>query len=141
MKSKFAYILDVVRIHEGFPGLGFKRAATEANAERTMMRFALEAYRNPALIAAIDAGTITDPKIVQVFHSLPSRAVQMVCRLEARLGRHLSRARAERLVQAYLKVSGKAGGVSVRPAGVAKNSLSLTVPCRRIPLPALPAFF
>lgn len=140
MKSKFAHTLDVVRANQGFSGLGFKRAATQANAERTMMRFALEAYRNPALAAAVDGGIITDPKIVQVFHRLPSLAVPIVCRLELRLGRRLSRARAEKLVRAYLRVTGQAMPAPARASAVETAAAAPARP-RQIPMPALPAIF
>lgn len=139
MKSKFAHTLDIVRAQGGFRGLGFKKAAAEANAERTMMRFALEAFRTPAMAAAIDAGTITDPKVVQVFHGLPEAAVRIVCGLEARLGRRLSRGRAVKLVQAYVKVSGRKAAPSVRPAA-ASSEASAPWP-RQIPMPGLPTFF
>ena len=140
MKSKFAHTLDLVRVSDGFPGLGFKRAAIEANAERTMMRFALEAFRNPPLAAAIDRGTITDPKVVQAFHRLPAMAVAIVCRIEARLGRRLSRARAERLVGAYLKVTGREVAQPDR-SQVATSPEASAVRHRQIPMPRLPAFF
>lgn len=140
MKSKFAHTLDLVRANGGFPGLGFKRAAIEANAERTMMRFALEAFRNPPLATAIDRGTITDPKVVQAFHRLPALAVGIVCHLEARLGRRLSRARAERLVGAYLKVTGREVAPPDRES-LATSSEASTLRHRQIPMPRLPAFF
>lgn len=140
MKSKFAHTLDVVRANQGFPGLGFKRAAAEANAERTTMRFALEAYRNPALAAAVDAGTIADPRIVQAFHRLPALAVRIVCGLEVRLQRRLSRARAEKLVKAYYKVTGKAWAEPARPA-LAARTAKAPAPARQIPMPRLPAAF
>lgn len=138
MKSKFAFVLDQVRANGGFPGLGFKRAAAEANAERTMMRFALEAYRNPLLSAAIDTGTIIDPKVVQVFHRLPGAAMNIVCALETRLGRRMTRARAEKLVRAYMKVTGLEIPAPARPEAAAAPERNRT---RRFPMPRLPAFF
>lgn len=142
MKSKFAFVLDLVRANDGFPGLGFKRAAAEANAERTMMRFALKAYRDPDLAAAIDRGSIIDCRVLQVFQQLPPMAMRIVCRLETRLGRRLSRAQAERLVRAYGKVSGQEIAGPARrhtPAAVPKQ-LAAQLP-RRFPMPRLPAFF
>lgn len=140
MKSKFAHVLDLVRANGGFPGLGYKRAAGEANAERTMMRFALKAFRNLFLARAIDCGTITDPRVVQVFQKLPPLAVDIVCALETRLGRHMSRSRAERLVAAYLKVSGREIAPAVRAACREPAAKSAPRP-RSFPLPRLPAFF
>lgn len=140
MQSKFAHTLSLVRANDGFPGLGFKRAAAEANAERTMMRFALEAYRRPQLAAAIEGGIITDPKVIQLFHRLPALGADIVCRLETRLGRPLSRNRADRLVRAYLKVTGQENlpRPAVRAAVPAEESMSRQ---RNFRLPTLPAFF
>lgn len=140
MKSKFAHVLDLVRANGGFPGLGYKRAAGEANAERTMMRFALKAFRNLFLARAIDKGTITDPRVVQVFQKMPPLAIDIVCDLESRLGRHMSRSRAERLVAAYLKVTGKAAAPAIRVARQAPAAKPAPRP-RAFPLPRLPAFF
>jgi hypothetical protein len=140
VKSRFAYTLDLVRAYDGFQGFGFKKAAAEANTERTMMRYALEAFRNPALAAAIDAGTITDPKVVQAFHRLPAAAIQAICGLEARLGRKLSRARAEELVRAYFKVMGKPVAASKAPRAQPK-SRTRDSRDRRIPMPRMPAVF
>lgn len=141
MKSKFAFVLDLVRANDGFPGLGFKRAAAEANAERTMMRFALKAYRDPDLAAAIDQGSIIDCRVLQVFQQLPPMAMSIVCRLETRLGRRLSRAQADRLVQAYFKVTGRQLSRPSRPALPAHAGKTMENRLRQFPMPHLPAFF
>lgn len=140
MQSKFAYVLEVVRANDGFLGLGFKRAAAEANVERTMMRFAMEAFRNPPLASAVDAGTITDPRVVQVFHRLPPIATRIVCKLETRLGRRMSRKRAESLVRAYLKVTGRDISQPVLTAVMSGKEKVADRP-RSFPMPRLPAFF
>lgn len=150
MKSKFAHALDLVRANDGFPGLGFKRAAAEANVERTLMRFALEAWRQPEVARAIEHGVIADPKVVQLFHRLPRVGVDIVCRLEARLGRTMSRSRAERLVSAYLKVTGREDGAvrthlppaqaeAIRPGVQSGRGNKEKSP--RFRLPSLPAIF
>lgn len=104
---KIMETLEVVRQHNGFPGLGFKKAAQVVGIEPTAMRFALEAYREPVLAAAVDAGTITDPKVIGQLHKLPAVAAKCVARIEARLGRKLSRTRALKIAQAFDKVQAK----------------------------------
>lgn len=53
---------------------------------------------------AVAAGVITDHRVVSVIGGMDSAAADMVLALESRLGRHLSRARAQKIKAAYQRI-------------------------------------
>jgi hypothetical protein len=108
--SKFARVMDIVRGYSGLKGFGYKLAARFTKTTPTTMRYALQAYPVQFLCAAIDAGTIADPRVIGTLHKFPVLAQRIVCELETRLGRKLTRSRCESLAEAYAKVISKPAG-------------------------------
>lgn len=98
--------VTIVVAAQGYRGLGFKSAAALAGIPKSAMRYALKAW-SVGLTQAVLYGVIGDQRVVGILSALPTDAARAIARTEVKLRRHLSRERAAKLAELYLKYSAK----------------------------------
>lgn len=98
------YLLDIfAAIHaKGIAsGIGHKAAASILGLGRTTTRYALMAFRRAEYRAAVNNGVLKDAGVMKPLLALPDVVRKEILRVEAKLGRTLTRCRAEKLVAAW----------------------------------------
>lgn len=101
---RLAQGLRIVRLANGFEGMGYRKAAMSVGFEPSALQVALVCFRTPEYAAAVDAEVICDPKVISGLNKLPEVAARTVARIEVRLARKLTRSRIEKIAHAYAKV-------------------------------------
>jgi len=74
-----------------------------------LRRNVLRACRNPDFGDAIKTGTVADHRVFESLGRIGELAARIVLDLETRLGRKLTRAKAQQLAVAYLRIVAKRG--------------------------------
>lgn len=101
MSKSIKNAMSVIRAYGDDGKTGFRKVAAKIGFGETVTRYALQAFRTDYLRAAVERDVIEDGIVVAVLKHLPAQVASHVCRIEGKLGRTLSRSRAERLVEAF----------------------------------------
>lgn len=67
-------------------------------------RNVLAAYKQPALVNAIEKGVINDHRVIESMRKVGPMAARIIVELEERLNRPLTRSRAQQLADVYVSV-------------------------------------
>ncbi len=104
MSNSIRSAMAVIQAYGDDGKLGFRKVAAKIGFGETITRYALQAFRAEHLKAAVKADVIEDGIVVAVLKKIPESVAIQICRIETKLGRTLSRTRAEKLVKAWAVV-------------------------------------
>lgn len=139
MSNSIRSAMAVIQAYGDDGKLGFRKVAAKIGFGETTTRYALQAFRAEHLRAAVKADVIEDGIVVAVLKKIPEAVAIQVCRIEAKLGRTLSRSRAEKLVKAWTAVQQRESVKQILAAMPAKPApRARCLPARPIMVPSFP---
>ena len=114
------------------PNVGHKKVSAALGEGATTVRYALIAYRTPSLYIAVCRGVVQEAGVVKALRTVPENVARAILALEIKLGRTLSRSRAEKLIAAWhhgrQKDAVKAAIASFQGIGTREVTSSVDIP-------------
>ncbi len=98
-------VVELAYLSACFSGLSFRQAARKTGIAATTMRYAIRAVKM-GMYEAVKLNVVNDQRVVGILGDLPSVARATVLRIESKLGRRLTRARAALLVKTFFTIHG-----------------------------------
>ena len=124
---KLLDIFATIRARDLASGIGHKAAAPilGLGLGRTTTRYALMAFRNAEFHAAVTNGVLQEAGVMKPLLALPEAVRKQLLRVETKLGRTLTRSRAEKLVAAWSRLHQAPAALAI-----STKACSTAFPCR-----------